>query len=69
MIRLPSKDQAFLTEPTDLAARRWAKLELEFRGHKVEPQFLAVRDSMQVVEKALKTWLRVDDERKEFIDL
>jgi hypothetical protein len=69
MIRPLSKEEAFLTEPTDQAATRWAKLEMEFRGHEVEPQFLAVCDSMQIVEKALRTRPRVDDERKEFIEL
>jgi hypothetical protein len=46
MIRPPTKEEAFLTEPTDKAARRWAKLEIEFKSHEVEPQFLAVPDSI-----------------------
>jgi hypothetical protein len=60
MIRTPSKEEAFLTQPTDQAARRWAKLEMEFQGHEVEHQFLTVCNSIQEVLDLTKVLNLVD---------
>jgi hypothetical protein len=61
------KEEPFLVEPADQALRQWAKLEGEFRSHEGETQFLAVRDTMQSIEKMLKYRPRADKERKELI--